>query len=101
MKIKQKEGISLIVLVITIIVMIVLAAAIILSLSSSGVIGRANEAKTKSDTANAKQVVMMAEAEWKLDEAKIRKEDSSIQSFKDFARKFSNCLSGIFGNIGR
>ena len=87
MKLNNKKGISLIVLVITIIVMIVLAAAIILSLSNSGVIGRANEAKSKTDVANAKQVVAMATAEWQLDEAKIRKEDTSIQSLKDYANK--------------
>ena len=89
-KLNNKKGISLIVLVITIIVMIVLAAAIILSLQSSGIIGRANEAKSKTDIANAKQVVAMAEAEWKLDEEKIRKENSSIQSFKDYANKKLN-----------
>ena len=55
MKIKQKKGISLIVLIITIIVMIILAAAIILSLSSSGIIGKANEAKIANDIANLKE----------------------------------------------
>ena len=60
MKLNNKKGISLIVLVITIIVMIVLAAAIILSLQSSGIIDKANEAKTASDVANAKQLVAMA-----------------------------------------
>jgi len=41
---KNKKGISLIVLVITIIVMIILAAAIILSLNNAGIIGNANKA---------------------------------------------------------
>jgi len=39
----NKKGISLIVLIITIIVMIVLASAVIITLSSSGVIQKANE----------------------------------------------------------
>lgn len=82
----SKKGISLIVLVITIIVMIVLAAAIILSLSSSGIIGRANEAKSKTDVANAKQVVAMAQAEWQLDEAKLRAE-YGVDTFKAYANK--------------
>jgi len=64
---KNKRGISLIVLVITIIVMIILASAIILSLRSSGIIGRANKAVTDSDIANAKNVVSLAFAEWELD----------------------------------
>ena len=90
MEIKQKKGISLIVLVITIIVMIILAAAIILSLNSSGIIGKANDAKNKSDMANAKQVVILAQTEWQLDQEKIKQEDTSITSFKDYAKKKLN-----------
>ena len=66
MKIKQKNGISLIVLVITIIVMIVLAAAIILSIQSSGIIGRANEAKVGNDIASQKEFIELKKAEWQL-----------------------------------
>ena len=58
---KNKQGISLIVLVITIIVMIILAAAVILSLSSNGIIGRANEAVDKTDKA---QVQILANTIW-------------------------------------
>ena len=61
MKRKNKQGISLIVLVITIIVMIILAAAVILSLSSNGIIGRANEAVKKMDL---KQVQIIAQTIW-------------------------------------
>ena len=57
----NKKGISLIVLVITIIVMIILAAAIILSLSSNGIIDRANEAVDKTDIA---QVQTLASTIW-------------------------------------
>jgi len=63
---KNKRGISLIVLVITIIVMIILAAAIILSLNSSDIIGKANEAKTSSDTANKKASASVLLAEYEL-----------------------------------
>ena len=65
-KIKQKKGISLIVLVITIIVMIIIAAAIILSLNASGVISRANKAKADSDLANKKHAATLALAEYSL-----------------------------------
>ena len=65
-KLNNKKGISLIVLVITIIVMIVLAAAIILSLQSSNIIERANEAKVKNDIASAKELVAVANSEWLL-----------------------------------
>ena len=46
--------------------MIILAAAIILSLSNSGIIGKANKAKTDSDTANLKEYVNTLRAEWEL-----------------------------------
>ena len=65
-KVKLKGGISLIVLVITIIVMIILAAAIILSLSNSGIIGKANKAKTDSDAASIKEYANTLMAEWEL-----------------------------------
>ena len=66
MRIKQKKGISLIVLVITIIVMIILAAAIILSLNSSGIIGKANEAKSANNVATEKSAAALKLAEYKL-----------------------------------
>ena len=47
--------------------MIILAAAIILSLQSSGIIGRANEAKAASDMANKKQAATVALAEYELE----------------------------------
>ena len=65
-KINNKKGISLIVLVITIIVMIVLATAIILSLQSSGIIGRANEAREDSDNANLAEAAGLKLAEYEL-----------------------------------
>ena len=86
-KVKLKGGISLIVLVITIIVMIILAAAIILSLSNSGIIGKANKAKTDTDISNAKDLVAMAHADWMLDEAKIKENDNTITSFSNYAEK--------------
>ena len=50
---QKKKGISLIVLVITIIVMIILAGSIIITLSNSGIINKANEAV---DLTNDKQM---------------------------------------------
>ena len=65
---KDKQGISLIVLVITIIVMIILAAAIVLTLNNSGIINRANEAVEKSDLAQVKHIAALKWAEAYLDE---------------------------------
>ena len=83
-KVKLKGGISLIVLVITIIVMIILAAAIILSLSNSGIISKANKAKTDSDTANLKEYVNTLRAEWELMTAD---EQTVAGSFVEYANK--------------
>ena len=55
-RMKNNKEISLIVLVITIIVMIILAGSIILTLSNSGMINRANEAVEKTDLAQAKNL---------------------------------------------
>ena len=56
----MKKGISLIVLVITIIVMIIIAGAIIISLNSSNVIARANEAVLKTDVATLNDKLTLA-----------------------------------------
>lgn len=77
-KFNNKKGISLIVLVITIIVMIILAAAIILSLQSSGIIGKANEAKTKMNSATLKEVYSI-----KLMESMISNDKGEIECLKE------------------
>ena len=64
--------------------MIILAAAIILSLSNSGIIGKANKAKTDSDTANLKEYVNTLRAEWELMTAE---EQTAAGSFVDYANK--------------
>ncbi len=85
---KQKRGISLIVLVITIIVMIILAGAIILTLNNSGIIGRAEEAKNKSDIASVKELVAVVQLEWNLmSEEEQKQETNNTGKFSDYANK--------------
>ena len=72
---KSKRGISLIVLIITIIIMIILASSIILTLSNSGIINRANEAVEKTDLAQVKNLAALKWAEAYLDENITEKED--------------------------
>ena len=62
--------------------MIILAAAIILSLSNSGIISKANKAKTDSDTANLKEYVNTLRAEWEL---MTDAEQTAAGSFVDYA----------------
>ena len=58
---KNKKGISLIMLVITIIVMIILAAAVVVTLSNTGIINKADDAVTKTDKS---QVTYLATLIW-------------------------------------
>ena len=58
---QKKRGISLIVLVITIIVMIILAASVVITLSNTGIINKANQAV---DLTNAQQVQDLAALLW-------------------------------------
>ncbi len=57
----QKKGISLIVLVITIIVMIILAATVVITLSNTGIIDRADQAVQVTDE---KQIQQLADVAW-------------------------------------
>ena len=58
---KNKQGISLIVLVITIIVMIILVSAVVITLSNNGIINRADEAVDKT---NKSQIEHLAALAW-------------------------------------
>lgn len=64
---KEKKGISLIVLIITIIVMIILAGAVILSLTRSGIIGNTEEAKIKSNLGSYQHELSLSLADAKRD----------------------------------
>ena len=59
----QKKGISLIVLVITIIVMIILAATVVITLTNTGIIDRANEAVDKTDKQQVQNLAALVWAE--------------------------------------
>ena len=98
-KVKLKGGISLIVLVITIIVMIILAAAIILSLSNSGIISKANKAKTDSDTANLKEYVNTLRAEWELMTAEEQEAKGSFEAYAN-EKLAANGYKGAVGTDG-
>ena len=77
---KNKSGISLIVLVITIIVMIILAAAIILSISNSGIIGKANTGKTEYSLASIREKIGLELLEQKLNDNVSKENVESVLS---------------------
>ena len=63
---KEKKGISLIVLIVTIIVMIIIAGAVIISLTETNIIDQAETAVEKHNKAEIKSAANMAYAEWLL-----------------------------------
>ncbi|MBR6640737.1 MAG: hypothetical protein IKL08_00875 [Clostridia bacterium] len=67
---RNKKGISLIVLVITIIVMVILAASVVITLSNTGIIDRANHAVQLTDEKQVQDLAAMLWAETYLDPSK-------------------------------
>ena len=64
---KEKKGISLIVLIVTIIVMIIIAGAVIISLTETNVIDQAELAVEKHNMSEIKSAVSLAYADWILE----------------------------------
>ena len=87
----MKKGISLIVLVITIIVMIIIAGAIIISLNSTNVINRADEAVIKSDLANLKSELTLYYTEVMLTN-NADSDDSNNKSQTDMTLAYKEIL---------
>jgi len=71
---KEKKGISLIVLTITLIVMVILAGAIILNIDDTKIINQATRGVTQSNVATIKEILVTAKSNWRVNEAKLRKE---------------------------
>ena len=91
MKINKKSGISLIVLVITIIIMIILAAAVILSLNSSNIVEKANQAKSNNDYANANELKSIAYAKWMLMSDAEQESYGSFSAYADQKLQEAGC----------
>ena len=79
--------------------MIILAAAIILSLSNSGIISKANKAKTDSDTANLKEYVNTLRAEWELMTAEEQEAKGSFEAYAN-QKLADNGYKGAVGADG-
>ncbi len=87
---KRKQGISLIVLVITIIVMIILAASVVLTLSNTGIINKANEAVEKT---NIKEIEQLASIVWAEEFMNGKRGDTLksavLEKLKDYTDKYT------------
>ncbi len=86
---KNKRGISLIVLVITIIVMIILAASVVIALNNTGIINKANEAVDKT---NLKEVEQLANLVWSEEFLDGKRDDTLksavLEKLKDYTDTF-------------
>ena len=77
---QEKKGISLIVLVITIIVMVILAAAIVITISNTGIIDRAQEAKDVTEKKALEELANVAWAEAAAKQTTEEKDDAYYQT---------------------
>ncbi len=86
---KNKRGISLIVLVITIIVMIILAASVVITLNNSGIIDKANDAVNKT---NLKEVQQLASVKWAEEFMDGKRgetlKNAVLEALKDYTDKY-------------
>ena len=90
MKTRNKQGISLIVLVITIIVMIILAASVVITLSNSGIINRASEATGKTNRAQIEQYASIVWADAFMDGLRgDALKDAVLDKLKDYEEDYT------------
>lgn len=105
---KNKKGISLIVLIITILVIIILTSVIIMSFDNSNPIGRANEAKFKSDLTGFRDELMATHVDKSITNSDYVKEDITVTAgnigkmrlyIPDITEEYANKLVIIRGNL--
>lgn len=75
---KNKKGISLIVLIITIIVIIILATIIVMSFNNNNPIGKANEAKFKSDLTTFRDELLATHTDKSIADSDYVPEDVNV-----------------------
>ena len=75
---KNKRGISLIVLIFTILVILILASVIVMSFNNNNPIGRANEAKFKSDVTTFRDELLSTHTENQIVNPDYVKEDINV-----------------------
>lgn len=78
--VKNKKGISLIVLIITIIVIIILASVVVITFNTNNPIGMAREAKFKSDLSGFRDELMATHNENEISDPDYIKEDVNVDA---------------------
>ena len=101
---KRKQGISLIVLVITIIVMIILAASVVITLSNTGIIDKANQAVSESNISTIQTAAQLAWSDAYLDGKRGTEligavETELLKADKDYKQKYNVTISDTGVNV--
>lgn len=106
--VKNKSGISLIVLIFTILVILILASIVIMTFNNNNPIGRANEAKFKSDLATFRDELLSTHTENGITNSDYVKEDINIDAgnlgkmrlyIPDITEEYANKLLIKRGNL--
>ena len=96
---KNKKGISLIVLVITVIIMIILASAIIITLSNANIMNKAEEAVLKTDVKNLQQELALKLAEKKMEDMSFEMDDIYELEVADIQKYIPSFLEKYEGKL--
>ena len=109
---KSSKGITLVALVITIIILLILAGISISALTNTGIFGKAKEAKSKSELADAQEKITLLEHEWQMESASNKNatlgeflaekvKDKTIDSYEAEGSNYKVYIKGYVGTFDK
>ena len=109
---KSSKGITLVALVITIIILLILAGISISALTNTGIFGKAKEAKSKSELADAQEKITLLEHEWQMESASNtnatlgeflaeKVKDKTIDSYEAEGSNYKVYIKGYVGTFDK
>ena len=109
---KKNKGITLVALVITIIILLILAGISISALTNTGIFGKAKEAKSKSELADAQEKITLLEHEWQMESASNtnatlgeflaeKVKDKTIDSYEAEGSNYKVYIKGYVGTFDK
>ena len=109
---KSSKGITLVALVITIIILLILAGISISALTNTGIFGKAKDAKSKSELADAQEKITLLEHEWQMESASNtnatlgeflaeKVKDKTIDSYEAEGSNYKVYIKGYVGTFDK
>ena len=109
---KKNKGITLVALVITIIILLILAGISISALTNTGIFGKAKDAKSKSELADAQEKITLLEHEWQMESASNtnatlgeflaeKVKDKTIDSYEAEGSNYKVYIKGYVGTFDK